>query len=225
MKRLLLAFALLGTLAHAQVNVPIPAATSNSQGVIQPDGKTATVANGILSCVQGLPAGMTFDGTTLTVPELNLTGGPGLPTSASGEYLLGLSSGILSPVPYVPTPGPVGPAGATGATGATGAAGATGPAGPQGPAGPAGSSPTAYTVSFASQSLNGWQTVTKTVTVPGATPGSNVAIANPTAISATVPITWQAWVSAANTVSIEIEDFFNAGTVTLPATTFVVKVL
>jgi hypothetical protein len=51
----------------------------------------------------GLPAGLTFDGTTLTVPKLStalltLTGGIAYP---DGQYLASLKSGVLTYVPYV----------------------------------------------------------------------------------------------------------------------------
>lgn len=71
-----------------------------------PDGKTIISANNVWSCVQaagGLPAGMAFDGTTLTVArvstaQLTLTGGAVYP---DGQYLAAFKSGVLTWTPYV----------------------------------------------------------------------------------------------------------------------------
>jgi hypothetical protein len=57
-----------------------------------------------------LPAGLTFSGGILniagsmvasgsvTATQLSLTGGPVLPTCTTNTYVLGLSSGVLSPI-------------------------------------------------------------------------------------------------------------------------------
>jgi hypothetical protein len=91
---------------------------------------------------QTLPPGMTFDGTTLTVPQLattqlSITGG-------GAAIVAGVLWGYETPVGQVaavPTPIPPGIQGATGAQGIQGIPGPTGSqgsAGPQGPPGPAG---------------------------------------------------------------------------------------
>jgi hypothetical protein len=52
-----------------------------------------------------LPSGMSFDGTTLTVPQIKLTSGPTYP---DGQYIIQLASGTETLVPYttpiIPTP-------------------------------------------------------------------------------------------------------------------------
>ena len=97
---------------------------------------------------QSLPPGMTFDGTTLTVPQLattqlSITGGgaaivPGILWGY--ETPIGQTAAIPTPIP----PGIQGPAGPQGiqgipgTTGPQGPIGLTGPTGPQGPQGPPG---------------------------------------------------------------------------------------
>ena len=100
---------------------------------------------------QTLPPGMTFDGTTLTVPQLattqvSITGGaaaiaPGILWGY--ETLVGQTAAIPTPIPPgiqgpagpqgIPgTTGPAGPQGIQGSTGQQGPIGLTGPAGPTG---------------------------------------------------------------------------------------------
>ena len=97
---------------------------------------------------QTLPPGMTFDGTTLTVPQLattqlSITGGgaaivPGILWGY--ETPIGQTAAVPTPIP----PGIQGPAGVQGIQGIPGPTGSQGPQGPpgrpalQGPAGPQG---------------------------------------------------------------------------------------
>jgi hypothetical protein len=91
----------------------LPAATETSPGVVQVDGTTIIATGGVISSAApaaSLPAGLTWDGTTFTVAggisatELAITGGPVIPPSPSGLYLLQGSPTVpLVPVAYAPT--------------------------------------------------------------------------------------------------------------------------
>ncbi len=57
------------------ISVNFPLATAFTNGIMRPDGTSIVINNGVISATpgSGLPAGMTFDGTTLTVPKVATT--------------------------------------------------------------------------------------------------------------------------------------------------------
>lgn len=110
MKRNLVLF-LLSTAAMAQT-VQIPAIPMTVPIVI--NGTTVKITFTIpaqtitVPSSGGLPSGMTFSSTAgltvtgpITATQINLTGGPTLPTCASGLFLFKLTSGMLQPTCYV----------------------------------------------------------------------------------------------------------------------------
>lgn len=77
----------------------LPAAAQQTVTIPAPDGKTITSANGVWSCGgSGLPAGIGWDGTTLTVPQISLTGGP---THPDGLYMASIKANVITWTPYV----------------------------------------------------------------------------------------------------------------------------
>lgn len=104
-----LSLSLLTFSAYGQVSIPaqpaVPAFT-----IPAPDGKTIISTNNVWSCTAtgGLPAGLAFDGTTLTAPKisaglLTLTGGT---KYAAGQYLTSIdANGNITYTPYVPPTG------------------------------------------------------------------------------------------------------------------------
>jgi hypothetical protein len=111
--KILLALAILAIPAILSAQTPVIPSVAVDGTTI-----TAKIVNGttVLSCVvpgsSSLPVGMTFDGTTLTVPklsasELSLTGGTAY---ANGLYLAKFTSGAITWTPYTP---PSASAGAT----------------------------------------------------------------------------------------------------------------
>lgn len=219
-----------------------------------PDNTTITSKNNVWSCVvppaTGLPSGMSFDGTTLTVPKLSttlitLTGGT---SYGNGTYLATFSNGLLTFTPYTPVAGPAGPAGpagetgatgatgpqgvagaagakgATGATGATGAIGATGATGPQGPPGSGGTT-TTYTINVpAFTNVAPGQTAYASGSISGYTsPTTQVLVATPL----TNPGDWWQFNYYGGTAGAVAIDWRNTGTTSqnFPATQIVVKVV
>lgn len=96
--------------AHAQT-ITIPAHSFTQTFTINGKATKVTItepAQTVKIPTPTLPAGLTFANGVLTVSgsikasSINLTGGPGLPTSANGLYLLQLKGGFLQPIPYVP---------------------------------------------------------------------------------------------------------------------------
>lgn len=142
MKKIILFIAMCISPALAQTSFTIPA----------PDGKTITSTSNVWSCVQqnGLPPGMTFDGTTLTVPalsatKLTLTGGTAY---SAGLYLISFdSSGNLTYSPYVA---------------------------------PSGGAIPAQAIGTSSHSIASAAVVTETHSVTSAVVGQSVAVINPT---------------------------------------------
>lgn len=109
-KALLLAFALSCLFADAQ-SITIPAHSFTQTITINGKATKVTItepAQTVKIPAPALPAGLTFANGVLAVSgsikasSINLTGGPGLPTSANGLYLLQLKGGFLQPIPYVP---------------------------------------------------------------------------------------------------------------------------
>lgn len=102
--------------AFGQVSTTIPAATSTSQGVVQP-GKTMSVSNGVLDCISNTSATWNASTGQLVVsgiPVTNLTLQSatfnGVPAPGDGTYLVTFTGGTEGYLAYVPPTGtaPVG---------------------------------------------------------------------------------------------------------------------